>query len=211
MVLLYCHIKSHKKSRPRSETKETFAVGCRKASNFSFVLQQRRHLLSRKTFDKMKWHWKPSFTIYKRADSISPPGDNRNHSSKARDIAKQRGVPQKKFKATRGWRLMNQYRFCLWRRTSVCQKLLAGFEEKLIEFHSFVIKKREGEGYHPGQIANAGQTRMYFDMPTGYTVNGNRVEVVKVRTVVLLHRWQQTPTMHSLQMQDNSFARVFSA
>lgn len=60
------------------------------------------------------------------------------------------------------------------------KKIPAGFEKKLIQFQSFVIKKREEKEYYLGQIASADQTPVYSDMPIGYNVNKKGGKEVKV-------------------------------
>lgn len=104
--------------------------------------------------------------------------------AKAREVAKARGIPRTTFKASRGWlqRFMKRFGFSLRRRTSVCQKLPGDFEEKLISFQRYVIKKRLEKGYTLGQIGNADQTPVYFDMPMAYTVAEKGSKEVRLRT-----------------------------
>ncbi|KAK8772200.1 hypothetical protein V5799_024557 [Amblyomma americanum] len=56
------------------------------------------------------------------------------------------------------------------------------FEEKLVAFQGFVIKKRLEKQYSLGQIGNGDQTPVYFDMPVAYTVNEKGAKQAKVRT-----------------------------
>lgn len=61
-------------------TKETFAVGSRSATD-TFRLCSNEENIYWAAKRSTQWHLKPSFTIYKRAESCSPACDNRNHSS----------------------------------------------------------------------------------------------------------------------------------
>lgn len=123
-----------------------------------------------------------SFIRAQRAAAL--PVTTETIQAKARELAKARGVPRTEFKASRGWlqRFMKRFGFSLRRRTSVCQKLPSDFEEKLIEFQRYVIAKRKEKGYLLGQIGNADQTPVYFDMPVAYTVNEKGAKEVKVRS-----------------------------
>ncbi|XP_077512797.1 LOW QUALITY PROTEIN: uncharacterized protein LOC144123973 [Amblyomma americanum] len=64
--------------------------------------------------------------------------------------------------------------FALRRRTSFCQKLPEAYEDKLAEFRSYVIRLRQQHGYMLGQISNADETPVWFNMPSSTTwVNGD--------------------------------------
>lgn len=104
--------------------------------------------------------------------------------AKAREVARHRGIPHGEFKASRGWveRFMKRAGFSLRRRTSVCQRLPADFEEKLVSFQRYVLKLRQEHGYMLSQIGNADQTPIYFDMPISWTVDSVGAKDVKVRT-----------------------------
>ncbi|KAM7298529.1 pogo transposable element with KRAB domain [Ixodes scapularis] len=120
-----------------------------------------------------------SFIRAQRAAAL--PVTTETIQAKARELAKARGVPRTEFKASRGWlqRFMKRFGFSLRRQTSVCQKLPSDFEQKLIEFQRYVIAKRKEKGYLLGQIGNADQTPVYFDMPVAYTVNEKGAKEVK--------------------------------
>uniref|UniRef100_A0A224YXZ2 Pogo ele1 orf1-h 1e-40-j 4 n=1 Tax=Rhipicephalus zambeziensis TaxID=60191 RepID=A0A224YXZ2_9ACAR len=104
--------------------------------------------------------------------------------AKARELSRERGVSAADFKASRGWlqKFMKRFGFSLRRRTSIAQKLPADYEEKLLEFQRFVLRKREARAYPLGQIGNADQTPVYFDMPVAYTVSEKGAKEVKVRS-----------------------------
>lgn len=69
---------------------------------------------------------------------------------KAREVAKSLGVERKQFKASRGWcdRFMRRSGLTLRRRTSICQKLPAEYEQALLNFQRFVIRLRKQHNYH---------------------------------------------------------------
>lgn len=104
--------------------------------------------------------------------------------TKAREIARAHGIDHSKFKASRGWiqKYMKRAGFSLRRRTSVMQKLPADYEEKLISFQRYVISVRKLYEFLPGQIGNADETPIFFDMPTAQTIHMKGDRQVSVRT-----------------------------
>lgn len=62
----------------------------------------------------------------------------------------------------------------------MCQKLPENFEEKLVAFQRYMIKKRLEKGYTIGQIGNIDQKYVYLDMPVAYLINGKSIKEVKV-------------------------------
>lgn len=103
---------------------------------------------------------------------------------KARLVAKLCGISESQFKASRGWcdRFMRRFGLSLRRRTSICQKLPADFQEQLLSFQRYVIKHRKKTNYSLSQIGNADETPVYFDMPRNYTVNVKGAKEVKLRS-----------------------------
>lgn len=93
--------------------------------------------------------------------------------TKALQVAKDQNIPRKEFKASRGWveRFMRRNNFSLRRRTSICQKLPADFEEKLVAYQRHVIALRKETDFLLGQIGNADETPIWFDLPANYTVH----------------------------------------
>jgi hypothetical protein len=66
------------------------------------------------------------------------------------------------FKASTGWRVRMMRRNELpWQRTSLCQKLLSDFKEKLLEFQKHVIGLQKANNYLLSQIGNADKTPVY--------------------------------------------------
>ncbi|KAH7931738.1 hypothetical protein HPB51_029766 [Rhipicephalus microplus] len=65
---------------------------------------------------------------------------------------------------------MKRKGFSLRRRTGICRKLPEEYEEKLQSLQRFLLILRHNNGYLLGQIGNADQTPLYFDMPGTTTV-----------------------------------------
>lgn len=68
----------------------------------------------------------------------------------------------------------------LRRRTSVCQKLPAAYEEKVQAFYGHFLKLRDSRQFLIGQIGNADQTPAYFDMTSNTTMNVKGARKVKL-------------------------------
>lgn len=92
--------------------------------------------------------------------------------SKAVELAREAGLSREQFKGSVYWvrRFMRRKGFALRRRTSICQKLPEAYEDKLIDFQRYVIRLRQQHGYMLGQIGNADETPVWFDMPSSTTV-----------------------------------------
>lgn len=56
------------------------------------------------------------------------------------------------------------------------------YEERVIEFQCYVIKLRSQKNYILGQIGDADQTPVYFDMPTHTTVATKGAKDVRLLT-----------------------------
>jgi hypothetical protein len=99
---------------------------------------------------------------------------------KATETAKSLGIIN--CKAGRGWcdRIMRRG-LSLRHRTSICQKIPAQFQEKLLNFKRFVIELRKKQNYAFKNIGNADETAVYFDTPQNYAVDAKGVKEVKIR------------------------------
>lgn len=102
----------------------------------------------------------------------------------ARATARSQGIPACDFKASSGWttRFMRRNGLCLRRRTTLCQRLPADCEEKVRDFHRFVIRIRQEKQFMLSQIGNTDQTALNFDMPRSTTVEVKGAKTVGVRT-----------------------------
>lgn len=92
---------------------------------------------------------------------------------KALEEAANLNIPRKNFKASMGWcrRMMKRNGLSLRRRTTLAQKLPGDFNEKLLVYQRHVISLRKKHNYSLGNMGNADQTPVYFDIPSNLTVN----------------------------------------
>ncbi|KAM7295706.1 pogo transposable element with KRAB domain [Ixodes scapularis] len=77
---------------------------------------------------------------------------------------------------------MHRAGFSLRRRTSICQKLPAQYEEKLLAFQRHVIAQRKKRNYLIGQIGNADETPIFLDTPSNYVVDVRGSKEVRLRS-----------------------------
>lgn len=100
----------------------------------------------------------------------------------ARKEAKKDGISD--FKASAGWctRFMRRYDLVLRERTKIAQKLPADLDDKILQFHQFVIRNRQKEGYKLSCIGNMDETPITLDMPANRTVNQKGEKTVLIRT-----------------------------
>lgn len=101
---------------------------------------------------------------------------------KAVELAREAGLSSEEFRAPASWvrRFMRRKGFSLRRRTSICQKLPVEFEDKMVSFQRFVIRLREENNYMMGQIGNADETPVWFDMPSSTTITERGTKDVKL-------------------------------
>lgn len=104
--------------------------------------------------------------------------------TQARTVSRRLGIATKDFRASSGWttRFMRRNGLSLRRRTSLCQRLPSAYEDKVIDFHRFVTRIRQKNGFLLSQIGNADQTPLTFDMPRSTTVNEKGARSVLVKT-----------------------------
>lgn len=88
------------------------------------------------------------------------------------------------FVASAGWctRFMNRFGLCLRQRTKISQKLPKDLDEKVMSFHSFIIKQRRIHNYDLGDIGNMDETPMTFDLPSNRTVASLGAKTIFLRT-----------------------------
>ena len=101
---------------------------------------------------------------------------------RALQIAKELGHAA--FKASNGWctRFTNRHGLCLRQRTHIAQKLPSDVEDKVMNFHKFVIDLRKGQQFHRRAIGNMDETPMFFDMPGNRTVDVKGASTVSIKT-----------------------------
>ena len=88
------------------------------------------------------------------------------------------------FTGRRSWcsRFMKRHNLVLRQKTKISQKLPEDLDEKITDFHSFVIKRRKRHDYDLKQIGNMDETPTWFDMPSSRTMNKAGAKTVFVRT-----------------------------
>jgi uncharacterized phage-like protein YoqJ len=70
---------------------------------------------------------------------------------------------------------MARHDLIIRRRMTIAQRLPEVYEEKLVTFQKYVLKLRKQHEYLFGQIGNADQTLVFFDIPKSTTVNCRRM------------------------------------
>jgi len=71
----------------------------------------------------------------------------------------------------------------LRQKTTLAQQLLEDYEEKLVQFHRFVINLRKEHKYPLHVIANMDETPLTFDMPPDRTIHNTGEKTIKIRTM----------------------------
>ena len=87
------------------------------------------------------------------------------------------------FKASLGWytNWKRRHAISMRTKTTLAQRLPADMEDKVIEFHQFVLRTRQCCGYESSHILNMDETPMRFELPVTRTL-----ELTRNRTVPIL-------------------------
>lgn len=87
------------------------------------------------------------------------------------------------FKASPGWYTKWKRRHAISMRSkpTLAQRLPADMEDKVVQFHRFVLRARQRCGYESSQILNMDETPMRFELPATRTL-----EFTGTRTVPIL-------------------------
>ncbi|KAM7292749.1 hypothetical protein ISCGN_025887 [Ixodes scapularis] len=106
-----------------------------------------------------------------RSKSLSVSYDD--IEGKARAVAIELDIDRNEFQISKKWvaNFMKRKGLSLRRRTTACQRLPDAYEEKRLEFHRYVAELQTKNGFMLGQIGNADQTPVWFDMPSRRTVS----------------------------------------
>ena len=101
---------------------------------------------------------------------------------KAEELAKQMNVAE--FVGGPSWcsRFMRRNRLSVRSRTTVGQKLLENWEEKVTNFHQFVSRRKEEPAIQADCVFNMDEVPMLFDAPYSRTVDTAGAESVPVST-----------------------------
>ena len=88
------------------------------------------------------------------------------------------------FLASNCWctKFLRRKNFALRQKTKIAQKLPEDLDQKITNFHSFVIKSRRKENYELVHTGNMDETPVWFDMPSARTVNAKGEKTVLVNT-----------------------------
>jgi hypothetical protein len=100
------------------------------------------------------------------------------------EIATSLKIQRQDFKASNSWaeRFMRHTGFALRRRTASAQKLPTDYAEKIIAYQCHIINLRRKHDYLLGQMGNADETPVFFDLPTNTTVDTKGSKSVLVKT-----------------------------
>ena len=87
------------------------------------------------------------------------------------------------FKASPGWytKWKRRHAISMRSKTTLAQRLPADMEDKVVQFHRFVLRARQRCGYESSQILNMDETPMRFELPATRTL-----EFTGTRTVPIL-------------------------
>ena len=88
------------------------------------------------------------------------------------------------FQASNNWctRFLRRNNLALRQKTKIAQKLPGDLEEKIVNFHRFVLNCRKKANYELVNIGNMDETPVWFDMPSTRTVNARGEKTVSVTT-----------------------------
>ncbi|KAL1480024.1 hypothetical protein MTO96_051384 [Rhipicephalus appendiculatus] len=114
----------------------------------------------------------------------------------ARRLSRELGLPRR-FPASRGWlhRFMKRQELSIRLRTTICQRLPASYEEKLLKYQRYVIGLKKQHDYIFSQIGNADETPVYSEMPLDTTI-----EKTGSSSVSLLTGGEHETAQHSLSL-----------
>ena len=81
-----------------------------------------------------------------------------------------------KFKASDGWytNWKHHHSISMRAKTTLAQRLPADMEDKVIQFHRFVLRSRQCWGYDLSHILNMDETPMRFELPATRTLGVHR-------------------------------------
>ena len=88
------------------------------------------------------------------------------------------------FQASNNWctRFLHRNNLALRQKTKIAQKLPGDLEEKIVNFHRFVLNCRKKANYELVNIVNMDETPVWFDMPSTRTINTRGEKTVSITT-----------------------------
>ena len=88
------------------------------------------------------------------------------------------------FQASNNWctRFLARNNLALRQKTKIAQKLPIDLEEKIVDFHRFVLNSRKKGNYKLVNIGNMDEMPVWFDMPSARTVATRGEKTVTIST-----------------------------
>ena len=77
---------------------------------------------------------------------------------------------------------MSRNGLSLQQKTTLAQRLPPDYEEKIVQFHQYVIRQRQAHNYPLHLVGNMDKVPVQFDMPSNRTVNAVGDKTVNIRT-----------------------------
>jgi hypothetical protein len=108
----------------------------------------------------------------------------RNTTNEGIETATSLKIPRQDFKASNGWavRFMSCKGLALCWRTTLAKKLPTDYAEKLIAYQHHITNLHRKHDYLLGQMSNADENPVFFDMPANTTVDTKGSKSVHVKT-----------------------------
>ena len=88
------------------------------------------------------------------------------------------------FQASNNWctRFLARNNLVLRQKTKIAQRMPGDLEEKIVDFHRFVLNCRKKDNYELVNIGNMDETPVWFDMPSARTVTTRGEKTVSITT-----------------------------
>ena len=77
---------------------------------------------------------------------------------------------------------MARNNLALHQKTKIAQRLPGDLEDKIVDFHRFVLNCRKKDNYELVNIGNMDETPVWFDTPSARTVTTQREKTVSIST-----------------------------
>ena len=101
--------------------------------------------------------------------------------------------------------LLRRHRLSVQVRTTVDQKLPDDWEEKVANFHQFVLRRKEELGIQGDRVFNMDEVPMSFDAPFSRTVDATGAETIPVYCCPCMLRIREEAQANgNLQVQNNA-------
>ena len=101
---------------------------------------------------------------------------------RARLLATDRNIIDFTGSPSRCFKFMKRNNLCMQAKTKISQKMPVEYEDKIIEFHRFIINARKQEKFELSQIANMDEVPLTFNVPSNKTVDSKGAKSIIVKT-----------------------------